>query len=137
MVHIDITSTASGLSSTQENRELNWEERDHTDRLFGRVKGRTQFIKKNEFQSALTGATDADNKFLLAERLKNGSPSSFLDDEYIQSVVVNVDSGWSAEQLWGFETVNGERRYTRRIVCKNSKGKTEEIRLVYDYQGPL
>lgn len=40
--------------------------------------------------------------------------------------------------MWGFETINGERRYVRHVVltCPN-RGKRVERRLVYDYSGPL
>jgi hypothetical protein len=58
----------------------------------------------------------------------------------VQSFVVNVDKGygWTAEQTWGFEDVKGDgaRRYTRRVVARDVKGKVVRLRLVYDYTGP-
>ena len=56
----------------------------------------------------------------------------------MQSYVKNQDSGygWTAEQLWGFEQINGKRYHTRRVIVKNAKGdKSELVRLVYNYQG--
>lgn len=56
----------------------------------------------------------------------------------MQSYVRNHDEGygWTAEQVWNFETVNGKRYHTRRVVARDSTGeKSERVRLVYDYQG--
>lgn len=52
------------------------------------------------------------------------------------SFVENVDSGWTAEQIWGFMDIEGERRYCRNIVIRK-KDERVNMRLVYDYQGPL
>ena len=84
--------------------------------------------------------SEAESQFLQAKYLKDGKTSSKFEDNsaLVQSYVKNQDSGsgWTAEQLWGFEMVNGKRYYTRRVVVKNAKGdKSERVRLVYDYQG--
>jgi len=133
--HIDITSVASGLSTTQENRTLDWTERDHADRIFGKVRGRSRLWKTGEYKMEQPGS-DQDATFLRAEKLKDGQTDSrFLDDEHVQSWVMNVDGGgWSAEQNWGFEEINGKRMYTRRVIVWKGD-KVERARLVYDYQG--
>lgn len=143
MVHIDITSQATGLSSTQEDRTLDWESRPHQDKVFGKVVGKSRMINlgTNAFdpQEQYDEPTKA---FLQAKILKDGKTSSKFEDDtaLVQSYAKNQDSGygWSAEQVWGFEEVQGKRYYTRRIVGRNSRGdKLERVRLVYDYQGPL
>lgn len=80
--------------------------------------------------------SEEDAAFLRAEKLKDGTTDSkFIDDEHVQSWVVNVDAaGWIAEQDWGFEEVNGERRYTRRVVVWKGE-EFQRARIVYDYQG--
>jgi hypothetical protein len=123
------------LSSTHEGRILNWNEVDHKDQVFGEVKGKSRLFEKNKFDNVMTLSEDERN-FLLGGTLKNGKESPFLEDDLLQTLAVSVDSGWTVEQVWGFETVDGQRRHTRRIICKKG-GKTERIRLVYDYQGPL
>ncbi|EXJ79565.1 hypothetical protein A1O3_07844 [Capronia epimyces CBS 606.96] len=133
--HIDITSVASGLSTTQENRTLDWQLRDHADRIFGKVQGRSRLWQTGSL--VIEGpASEEDAAFLRAEKLKDGqTDSKFLDDEHVQSWVKNVDGGdWIAEQTWGFEEIKGERRYTRRVVVWKG-GKVQRARLVYDYQG--
>lgn len=81
---------------------------------------------------------DADAVFLRGEKLKDGSPSQFLDDEHVQSWVVNQDKGygWTAEQVWGFEEIDGQRYHTRRVVARKGD-KVEHLRLVYSYTGPV
>ena len=57
--------------------------------------------------------------------------------EVLQSQVTSVDSDWSAEQSWGFETIGGVRYYVRHVIVRNQKGDSEKMRLVYDYQGEV
>ena len=133
--HIDITSVASGLSTTQENRTLDWNERDHADRIFGKVRGRSRLWKLGEFKMEQSGSEE-DAAFLRAEKLKDGkTESQYLDNEHVQSWAKNVDGGgWTAEQTWGFEEIDGKRMYTRRVIVWKGD-KAERGRLVYDYQG--
>lgn len=128
---------ASGLSSQQENRTLDWSYRDHQDRIFGSVKGKSRIFRSSEYQMENPGGED-DATFLRGEKLKDGSPSKFLDDEHVQSWAANQDKGygWTAEQVWGFEEIDGKRYHTRRVVARNGD-KVEHLRLVYDYTGPV
>lgn len=84
--------------------------------------------------------SDADLAFLQGQTLKDGkTQSKFLNEESVQSYVKNQDSGygWTAEQVWNFEEIDGKRYHTRRVVVKNANGsKSEKARLVYDYLGP-
>jgi len=96
------------------------------------------------------GEPEADakvQKFLRGEIQLDGSASEgfIVDDEgtefgegeglWVQSYVVNQEVGWTAEQVWGFELVQGERRYTRRVAVIKD-GKFELGRLVYTFQEP-
>lgn len=111
--------------------------------MFGKVIGRSRMIDlgagRFDPQEQYDEATKA---FLQAKMLRDGkTPSGFEDESgLVQSYAKNQDGGygWAVEQVWGFEEVQGKRYYTRRIVGRNAKGdKTEKVRLVYDYQGPL
>ena len=53
-------------------------------------------------------------------------------ETHILSFVQSLDNGWTATQVWGFQEVSGERRYTRNIVIAKGSERVE-IRLVYDY----
>lgn len=129
---------ASGLSTTKEDRTLDWQDRDHEDKIFGKCRGKSRLFKKGEFQMEGPGSPE-DAVFLQAEKLKDGTTDSrFVDDVHVQSIVKNIGGGdWTAEQIWGFEEINGERRYTRRLIVWNGQGKEEKCRLVYDYKGPV
>jgi len=76
--------------------------------------------------------------FLRGETLANGEPTEgFLEEEnsvFVQSWVRSVDNGWTGEQIWGFENVDGVRHYTRRVVVAKD-GMTEKVRLVYNFLG--
>ncbi|PYH41668.1 uncharacterized protein BP01DRAFT_406738, partial [Aspergillus saccharolyticus JOP 1030-1] len=40
-------------------------------------------------------------------------------------------AGWSSEQVWGFEMIDGERLHTRRVVATDSRGVYRLARLVH------
>ena len=83
----------------------------------------------------MPGGTDEDSTFLQGQKLKDGKESKFLEDDLVQSYVESIDGGkWRAEQVWGFEKVNDDRRHTRRVVCRKGD-KVQRVRLVYDYKG--
>ncbi|GBE78259.1 hypothetical protein SCP_0111420 [Sparassis crispa] len=125
--HIDIGQTLSGgVSGTTENRILDWVERPNEDNVFGAVKSKSKRIR----------VEDIENEFL-----KEG----WLDDTKEHGAVLTIATSdteksgmsWVAEQSWGFQDINGERRYTRHVNFTGSNGENVQARLVYDYQGPL
>jgi len=133
--HIDITSVASGLSTTQEDRTLDWTSKEHSDKIFGKVIGKSKLFKIQDFHMEGPGPAE-DKTFLKAEKLKDlRTDSSFLEDEHVQSWAASQGGGWTAEQIWGFEQIDGKRFYTRRVVVRKGKD-VQRVRLVYDYQGP-
>ena len=119
VTHIDISQVATGgVSGTTEKRTLDWAWRDHTDGIFGTVRGRSRWCRLDEV---------ADDDWL-----KTG----WLDPEglFVQSYVESQGGGWTADQVWGFEMVDGRRYHVRHVVVR--KGDDwKEARLVYDYQG--
>ncbi|KAI1185425.1 hypothetical protein F5B17DRAFT_33280 [Nemania serpens] len=130
--HIDIDQSASGLSSTREQRALDWSVREHKDWIFGAVKGQSKFVSRADL-AALVGDEGGEAR---KERWVN---SDFLaldweggdGGDLILSHVV-ADAGWFATQVWGFQDVGGERRYVRNVVV--AKGdKFENFKMVYDF----
>lgn len=65
-----------------------------------------------------------------------GKDNKFLDTQHVQSWAQSVGNGWTAEQVWAVEDIDGERRYIRRVVVRKGD-KVQRVRLVYDYKGPL
>jgi hypothetical protein len=115
--HVDIQQMATGgVKGTTENRTLDNTFREHSDWLFGNVKGRTGWVaSKAEItdEFLLKGWEDAQTEFVVG---------------YVES----LDRGWTATQVWGFQEVNGERRYARNIVVAKGSERVE-MRLVYDF----
>ncbi|KAI5304656.1 hypothetical protein KEM56_006187 [Ascosphaera pollenicola] len=135
-----------GIAGTTEVRVLDWQPRDHEDSVFGKVDGKTRWVEANgnvpevEVQTSVPDAKEMEaiQKFLRGEILADGKPTDgFVVDEqnnsFLQSWVKSKDNGWTAEQIWGFEMINGERRHTRRAVVAKGK-KVVKARLVYTYQ---
>ncbi|KAF7544206.1 hypothetical protein G7Z17_g10125 [Cylindrodendrum hubeiense] len=117
VTHIDIVQSASGLSSTTENRCIDNTFRDNSDWLFGTVKSRSAFVSLDE----------VDDEFLKKGWLIEGEGKQF-----VKSYVESQGNGWIATQIWGFETIDGERRYCRHVMVTKGDERVQ-IRLVYDY----
>ncbi|KAK7419316.1 hypothetical protein QQZ08_010899 [Neonectria magnoliae] len=117
VTHIDIVQSASGLTSTQENRCLDATFREHSDWLFGSVKGLSTFVSLDE----------VDDEFLKKDWLVEGEGKTL-----VKSYVESQDNGWIATQIWGFQNIGGERRYCRRIVVTKGDQRVQVL-FVYDY----
>ncbi|KAJ5230919.1 hypothetical protein N7489_011627 [Penicillium chrysogenum] len=152
LIHIDAQQVITGgIQGTKEERKLDWEVREHVDHIFGKLQGRSRHIAGAKSEDGAVrpvieiqtkvGSPEEDakvQKFLTGETLIDGSKSEgFLAEEgeavFLQSFVKNTESGWTAEQVWGFETVDGERRHTRRVVVTKD-GKVASARLVYAFK---
>ncbi|KAH6983567.1 hypothetical protein BKA56DRAFT_482825 [Ilyonectria sp. MPI-CAGE-AT-0026] len=115
VTHIDITQSPSGKDG-QERRCVDNTFREHSTSLFGPVIGKTMWVSHDEI----------DDDFLKNGWLVEG------EGKFLKIVVQSKGSGWIATQIWGFEMVDGERRYCRHISV--TKGdKRVEVRFVYDF----
>ena len=134
-VHIHIQQVATGgIKGTTENRCIDNEDREHTDWLFGTVASRSLWCHAGA-DAIAAAAAEAGTPFLATNWLTDDSEKTGPDGAaHLVSIAVNKDAagGWTACQVWGFQTIGGERRYARNIVLKKG-GKTIEMRLVYDY----
>jgi len=126
IVHIDIDQTATGgIKGTSERRKVNWEYLEHADHIFGELKGRSRWVTIDL----------VDDDFLKLEWLDGEGEKGGPAGEHIMESWVEAKAGWTGRQIWGFAMVNGERRYTRRVVI--AKGdEVLKIRMVYNWYGP-
>jgi hypothetical protein len=46
-------------------------------------------------------------------------PAGKGNENYLQGFLVNEKGGWTAEQVWGFTLVDGERSHARKTFVKN------------------
>ncbi|KAL4865706.1 hypothetical protein BDV12DRAFT_199892 [Aspergillus spectabilis] len=158
--HIDVDNVVTGgVQGTSELRVTDWKKREHNDTIFGRVEGQSRLLrgvtKDGKVRPDVEISTNVDDekigRFLRGEINADGSEAEgFLVDPvgegyvaggekgeglWLQSYVESLDSGWTAEQIWGFELINGERYHTRRVVVANN-GEYVLARLVYTFVPP-
>ncbi|KAA8894267.1 hypothetical protein FN846DRAFT_431467 [Sphaerosporella brunnea] len=121
--HIDIVQTLTGgIKGTTELRTLDWQERSHSDHIFGNIVGKSRRL----------GLEDVEDEFLKTGwLLEEGSEASF-----VESFVVSGEHGWTAQQIWGFEEIDDEKKYVRHLKFTKGSDKVLTKKLVYDYIGP-
>jgi hypothetical protein len=94
------------------------------DHIFGAVKGISKWKKLSDYTD------DEDEKFL-----KSGWDQATGDGDVIDSYAESLNNGWTAHQVWGFQSVNETRKYARNVVVKKGE-KVQRATLFYDYKGP-
>ncbi|KAF8543404.1 hypothetical protein BDD12DRAFT_820155 [Trichophaea hybrida] len=117
---IDQTMTG-GIKGTTESRTLDWTERSHRDHIFGNVVGKSRHVQLGEVED---------------EYLKTGWTEELCKEGLIESYALSEENAWTATQIWGFEEVNEEKRYARRIRLEKDGVERINRRLIYDYIGP-
>ncbi|KAK2068715.1 hypothetical protein P8C59_003343 [Phyllachora maydis] len=129
VTHVDIDQTATGgIKGSTERRCVDGVAREHSDWLFGRVRGRSRWV----------AAADVEDAFLargwLLEGEDEGEPAGPAGEtrRLLLSVAESLDNGWVATQVWGFQRLEGERRYARNVVVVKGDERVE-CRLVYDF----
>ena len=124
--HIDIKQVViGGIQASPENRILDWNERPHSDRIFGELVGRSRYVNPKDLEEADVGG----DKDWLSEGWDEGG-------EKAESLVENKEAGWTALQIWGFAEVQGTRYYVRKVLVRKGPEKLR-ARLVYGYVGSL
>lgn len=126
-VHIDVEQTATGgIKGTAEHRTLDWQYREHSDHVFGDLKGRSRFSDLS--------APDITEDFLKEDWLQGEEEKAGPNGEINFYNDVVAQRGWTGSQVWGFAIIDGKRYYTRRIVIKKGN-EVKKIRMVYDWLG--
>ncbi|KAM7206594.1 hypothetical protein V8F33_000237 [Rhypophila sp. PSN 637] len=122
--HIEIDQLGTGgIKGTTEKRCLDNTFREHSDWLFGSVKGQSRWLNVEDIDDAYLKAG-----FLEGDEEKGG-PNG---EKHIISYVESLDRGWTATQIWGFKNIEGERKYVRNVVVAKGDERVE-VQLVYDF----
>jgi hypothetical protein len=125
VVHINIEQAVTNLKGMTEKRCLDNEWHEHSDWLFGTVRGKGKWASYEEL-----GGDE-----LKAGWLENGIEAvGPYGRTHILFRVESLERGWVANEVWGFQMINNERRYVRNVVV-TSGGKVSRIRMVYDWIG--
>ncbi|KAI0383755.1 hypothetical protein F5Y04DRAFT_249626 [Hypomontagnella monticulosa] len=140
VTRIDIQQIATaGVKGTTENRCLDYVFREHSDWLFGHVQGRSRWIGAEELAAFVAEGGEAlkekwvEDDFVAKDWLEGDAEKGGPKGEtHVMNHVQSLDAGWTALQVWGFQSVGGERRYVRNIVV--AKGdKFVNFKMVYDW----
>lgn len=129
VTHIDIEQVAAGLKGTTELRCLDGHYRPHEDWIFGKVKGRSLWIRTDAIETETSESKHLCSGNWCESDDEKAGPNG---ETHILSHV-EAEAGWTALQIWGFMMVGGERRYARNIIVKKGTKERAEIRLVYDF----
>ncbi|KAJ7264154.1 hypothetical protein C8J57DRAFT_1133098 [Mycena rebaudengoi] len=123
---IDIDSTLTGgIPGNREERVMTWTERAKDDSMFGAVLAKSRRVKASELEEEFL------TKNWTVDTVEHG-----LIQSYVASDTQKSGTTWVANQTWGIEDINGERRYARHIEFLGPKGEEIKARLIYDYHGP-
>jgi hypothetical protein len=134
-----VSSGLPGAGST-EKMALDWSTWEKKDILLGHYRGKMGWCTAAELSTEENGGA----RFLRGLMLKDGDGNNggWCDDgeageaerRHIRMLLESSKDGWVAEHVWGFEMVDGQRCYTRRIVGRKGD-RVEMARLVYDFVG--
>ncbi|EAS31146.3 uncharacterized protein CIMG_06625 [Coccidioides immitis RS] len=136
-IHIDQTATG-GIKGESEDHQLNWMEFTHGSGMFGTQKVRTRWTTID--QNSVSGDGTPLDPFLTADWLDEEGDLSFEagsdDGKHVQVYVVSSKGGWTAEQIWGFAMIEGERYHVRRFIVRKGE-RAAKVRMVYEWKGRL
>ena len=112
------TATSASIPGTTEQYILDFEWRTNQDAFFGEVRGRSKWISFDEVKAdfgdlSANWEREDDSQLILTE---GGKP----------------DASWTALRIWGFEVIEGERRYTQQVKVWNKQGEEVKVKMVYD-----
>jgi hypothetical protein len=121
--HIDIDQKLTGgITGSSEIRILDWTSREHDDSIYGPLVGKSRRVKLDEIE----------NEYLKKGWLQDTEQHGAIN-AYAQSDTPKSGTSWTADQIWGFELVGDERRYTRHVDFLGPESEHIQVRLVYDF----
>jgi hypothetical protein len=121
------TAMSSKLPGTEEEYPLDWTWRGSSNGLFGKVEGRARWggVDEGRKEGGVVGG-DERVEWVFGEG---------EEERLLQAEGKDAEGKWEARHLLGFEMLDGERRFTRRVFVRNKNG--EEVRgvMVWDWVG--
>lgn len=116
------------LPGAEEEYPLDWTWRASKNGLFGDVEGRARWVDAKE------GAESGG----VVEKEGEGVEWVWGDGEeerLLQAEGKDGEGKWEARHLLGFEMLEGERRFTRRVYVRNREGEEVRAVMVWDFVG--
>lgn len=101
--------------------------------VFGKIRGQTKFVSAEELDDLVQEKSIADDGYLSADWIEGRAEQTGPGDaSHVFNCVRSVGEGWTATQVWGFQMVDGERRYVRNVVVAKD-GESRNLKIVYDW----
>lgn len=120
------TAMTSKLPGTEEDYPLDWTWRGSSNGLFGKVEGRARWVAEEEGRKE-GGVVGDEVEWMWVE--EDG------ERKLLQAEGRDAGGKWEARHLLGFEMLEGERRFTRRVFVKNKNGEEVRGMMVWDWVG--
>ncbi|KAL4936246.1 hypothetical protein BDV06DRAFT_233584 [Aspergillus oleicola] len=158
---IDVLATLTGgIAGNKETKILNWEPTDQNDYLMGLCEARSELVHGvpdeqgdiyPEFEMVSVVPDERARRYLRGEILDNGARATWAlanwknegkeggeegRGTWVHTVLRNKDVGWTVEQIWAVEVIEGKKYHTRRIVAAN-KGQYVLGKIMYSYIGEV
>ncbi|CAK3992477.1 Hypothetical predicted protein [Lecanosticta acicola] len=108
---------SAGLPGLTDTYKTDFEPKQYSDPIFGTVRDRSRWI----------GIEELEDEYQKTEWEEGTTKTLELFTDHL-------DTGATTSQVCGFELIEGERRYTRRLVVKKGE-EVLHVRLVFDYVG--
>ena len=119
--HLDQDQLSTGGMKNFEDRVMDWVWTEKSNWIWGKVRGRGHYTKLAEI----------DDPYL-----REGWTEECVNGDVVEGVAESVTDSWKARQVWGFATIDGQRRHVRKIHAKRPGWKDLRIRMVYDWKAP-
>lgn len=130
LTHISIEKTATGgIRGETETHRLDGSECSHGSAMFGTQLVRSSWLCLPAEDKTTVTTPSAIDEYLLEGWLQEepaGAPG------HIHVSVVNKKARWQAQQVWGFATVEGQRRFVKKFVVTRGD-EAARVRIVYDW----
>ncbi|KAL4923610.1 uncharacterized protein BDV17DRAFT_235051 [Aspergillus undulatus] len=137
--YIDVTAALTGgLANTHERWMLDWIPADQKDYVLGPCEKQSRFVHGvqdadgnmyPEFEMETHVSDERAKRYLRGEINENGSAAKWSlamtegeEHTWVHTFMRNKEVGWTVEQIWAVEEIDGKRYHTRRIVtAKNGE----------------
>ncbi|KAL4865439.1 hypothetical protein BDV12DRAFT_200179 [Aspergillus spectabilis] len=138
-----VITLTGGIKGTTERRVMDWTVQDHKDYIFSACQHRSRFVYSSkdentdgevypDFEMQTDVSDEKVKMFLRGEVDEDGKKSSWSmpgsaekdgGRVWMHTFMRNLDAGWTMEQMWGFEEINGQLYHTKRVVAAGAKGQ--------------
>ncbi|KAG6820553.1 hypothetical protein H0H93_015438 [Arthromyces matolae] len=125
---IDVDQSVSGIEGVPERKELTWTELNRKNNVFGAMVVKTRRVTLDVLKENAEG-DKSDSEFLLT-----GWTDDTIEHGVVQAIARSDSKKvWRINDVWGIESIDGERRFTKHLKFTGPDGQDHECRSVYDY----